>query len=368
MKLLGLLLFISHLAFAAQAPLLDVDYSFDQTKVEASADVFHFLRSFVDYYYKLVAQNSNSLHAIKKAGNAHGLCVGDAHAENFGILLQENGSALFTNNDMDDSGPCPVVLDILRLLVSSRLYAPDLDIKKVVHAYQDGLLGHSMAIPDAIKSMTKDALKKGFPAKAKNLQGRAFLRVAGMNEVDPTTRDFISRVLQNQFSNEHLSVLDIVSTSKVGGGSGGLLRYEVLVTNNSQSLIHLELKQLVTPAIYPVATEVIPDQSTRLKRVLQMDQGTNFSHYYSVLNIKGLDMLLRPKFAGNVGFSLTDFSLSDNKEVINFEAYILGLLHAKTVQAKDYNALIDDISFDKWEEDIKALGDVFNHRFSTSSR
>jgi len=36
--------------------------------------------------------------------------VGDAHPENFGTLLQKDGTSVFTVNDVDDSGPCPLGL------------------------------------------------------------------------------------------------------------------------------------------------------------------------------------------------------------------------------------------------------------------
>ena len=265
---------------------------------------------------------------------------------------------------MDDSGPCPVALDLLRILVSSRLYLPSLNIKDVINSYQDGLKGKGTSVPDAIKSMTKDALKKGFSAKAKELDGNTFIRNKSMVEVDLKTKLLISEMLQSQFRAEGLQLLDLVATSKIGGGSGGLQRYEVLITNNTKQLIHLELKQLVAPSITPVATADIPDQLTRMKKTLKMDQGSSYSHYYNVFNVKGISMLLRPKFAGNLGVTLADSSDHDNKEIIGFEAYTLGRLHASSVNAKDYSNAIDDMNSDKWEEDITAMSDIFTKRFN----
>jgi hypothetical protein len=123
---------------------------------------------------------------------------------------------------MDDSGPCPVALDLLRILVSSRLYLPSLDIKVVINSYEDGLKGKSASVPDVIQSMTKDALKKGFPAKNKELQGNTFVRKDGMIEVDAVTKINITNLLQNQYRAESLRVLDLVSSTKIGGGSGEL--------------------------------------------------------------------------------------------------------------------------------------------------
>ena len=99
----------------------DINYQFDASKLDASANTFHFTRSFVDYYYAIIAKNTAQLNIAKAASSFTGWCVGDAHPENFGILLQNNSKSLFSMNDMDDFGPCPLAYDFLRLLVSSRL-------------------------------------------------------------------------------------------------------------------------------------------------------------------------------------------------------------------------------------------------------
>lgn len=359
-----LLMLVANISFGQTQQLNDVNYNFDQTKVNASADTFHFLRSFVDYYFQLIAQNPNSLHIVKHAGSFGGWCVGDAHAENFGILLQDKGSALFTMNDMDDSGPCPVAYDLLRILVSSRLYMPGISAQDILKSYSDGLKGKNASVPDSIKSMTKDALKAGFGVDPKDLSGNAFKRKSSMTEVDTVTRSQITTLLQSEYKNEGLRLLDVVATSKVGGGSGGLQRYEVLITNAQNQMIHLELKELVTPSMASVATAAIPNQTDRMKRSLQIDQGNGFSHYYDVLSIQGKTMLLRPKFAGNLGVTLADSSDKDNTDIINFEAYILGRIHANSVNVSSYSSALESMTADKWEEDISAMTDIFNKRFS----
>ena len=358
------LIFSSQITLGDTSTFHDINYNFDQKKVDATVDSFHFLRSFVDYYFNLIAQNDNALHIVKKAGNYTGWCVGDAHAENFGILLQENGSALFTMNDMDDSGPCPVALDLLRLLVSSRLYMPNIDTQAMINSYLNGLNGKSVTFPNSIKSMNADAHNAGIQIEAKKLKGNTLKRKESMNEVDSTVKAQITNLLENQNQTEHLKVLDMVSTSKIGGGSGGLLRYEVLITNTKKQLIHLELKELTTPAIAAVATVSIPDQASRMKKALQIDQGSGYSHYYSVFNIQGKIMLLRPKFAGNLGVSLADSSDRENVEIINFESFILGRIHAGSVNVKEYGSALNEMNADKWEEDISAMTSFFNKKFN----
>src|SRR5438445_327991 len=113
---------------------------------------------------------------------------------------------------------------------------------------------------------------------------------------------------------EGTQIIDILATTKVGGGSGGLQRYEVLIQNGA-SLLHLELKEQRQPAIYPIEMDK-PDTAQRIATTLLMDQGSTASVFYRVVQIGSTSMLLRPRFAGDVGVSLAKGSASDNKDII----------------------------------------------------
>ncbi len=351
----------------AQDEIRDVKYDFDSQKLEASQDAFHFTRSFVDYYYDVIAGNTETLKIARELSQYSGWCVGDAHAENFGILLQNDGKSFFTMNDMDDFGPCPLAYDFLRLLVSTRLYMPKADIEKLRSAYLTGLSGDMISAPDTIISMAKNGEKLGTNVDPKALDGNKFKRKNGMNEVSPEIRqkiidDLTPVFAKKSFTGEDLKIVDVVATSKVGGGSGGLLRYEVLAQGNKK-FVHLELKELTTPAVAAVATSSIPEQNARMMKALSIEQGTNYSHYYNVFTIGGKTMLLRPKFAGNLGVSLSDF---DNKDgalnTIAYEAFILGRIHASSA-GENYQSAIKNFSADDLEKDVSAFTKFINHKY-----
>jgi hypothetical protein len=347
-----------NLAFAS---LQDVPYKFDNEKVSASRDAFHFLRSFVDYYYSLIAANKTKLN-ISRAANFSGWCVGDAHAENFGVLIQRTLSPLFTMNDMDDAGPCPVAYDFLRFIVSSRLYLPNIDINAIYSAYEQGLLGRNIPMPMRIQDMLKQAASKGIAIEQKKLDGVKLKRKDLMMEVSRDERSLISDELESLFRNENLKVLDMVMTSKIGGGSGGLLRYEILCVTGNQ-LIQLELKELVAPAIAVIATSAIPEQAERMKTALEINQGHMYSQYYNVLKMGGRSLLLRPKFSGNLGVDLSQSSPEENIQVILYEAFVLGRIHAETVQAGTYLSTLTGVTAKELEEDIVAFTTLFNKQY-----
>jgi uncharacterized protein (DUF2252 family) len=356
-----LLFFSSFLLNIANAKLADVSYQFDSTKVAASDDSFHFLRSFVDYYYDLLAVNKPQLY-ISKASNYSGWCVGDAHPENFGVVLKNDSTPIFTMNDMDDFGPCPIAYDLLRLLVSSRLYLSSIDLNEIVSSYKLGLQGNSIAIPSSIQNMIQTAKVAGTSVSPKKVKGNSLKRKSESREVTLAEKQIITNNLETLYKGESLKVKDLIATTKVGGGSGGLSRYEVLCIANNQ-LLHVELKELTTPAIAAVATGGIPNQSERMKDALQVEQGNNFSHYYDVLNISGKEMLLRPRFAGNIGVDLTLNSEQDNTAIIEFEAYVLGRIHAESVDVKSYLASLNSLSGSQIESDVVALTDFFSKKY-----
>ena len=354
----------------ADTSLIDVNYQFDQTKLEASVDSFHFLRSFVDYYYKLIPSNAQSLNLGHKASRFSGWCAGDAHPENFGTLLQDNSTVIFGMNDMDDSGPCLVAYDFLRLLVSSRLYWPQLKLEKTIDFYLRGLDLENVAIPSYIQSLVKSGQIAGSAVNPKDIQGNLLKRKKNTIEVTSADRLIIENSLKElflttDFISENIKVIDVLSKLKEGGGSGGLLRYEILCSLGSGEKLHLELKELTVPGISSIAFGPIPNQKSRMHKSLLIEQGDKTSHYYTVLLINGKSMLLRPKFFGNIGITLSEnlITTTNNSDVINYEAYLLGRIHAQTVDVSQYRKALTELKAYEWENDVNAFTKHFNQKF-----
>src|SRR6266446_691873 len=199
-KKVFLLLAIAWLVWAqpvAGAGLTDVPYDFDQGKLAAAEDSFHFLRSFVDYFYLLVKANMATFTIVPSTASMSGWCVGDAHPENFGVVLLQDGQPLFTMNDMDDAGPCPVVLDLLRLMVSSRLYDPDTKVDHMREAYTQGLRHMPYVVPSAVYDLLKKATKEGLAPETKKIKGHQLVRDQQASDVSPPVRAQIANAVQS---------------------------------------------------------------------------------------------------------------------------------------------------------------------------
>ncbi len=367
----------------------DVPYDFgkDLEKLNAANDSFHFLRSYVDYFYALTMVNQRSLQVMQAAGLVPGWCVGDAHPENFGVLIMGNGANLFSVNDMDDSGPCPIVLDMFRLMVSTRLYETvttpgsklgadesTVKLEKMIESYISGLRRSVIDIPDPIKKMTAKSRERGTFPNPSRISGTRILRDPYMREVTPDQVQQIKAGLASLSGvlSPNVKILDMVSTHKVGGGSSGLLRFEILVNNNGVPL-HLEMKKLIAPAVAVMRTQEVPAALERINNTLWVTQGLNPSPWFKGVTIRDQEFILRPKFWGNIGFdlqldpdkALDDKTLKENRDVIYYEAYALGFIHSRAVQQPEaWTNLVSRIPLKTWKQDVEAMTQHFIDKFA----
>lgn len=342
--------------------LTDVPYTFEQTKLAAADDAFHFLRSYVDYFYLLYNANSKQLPALASFADQAGWCVGDAHPENFGVLIQENDSSIFAMNDVDDAGPCPVVLDLARLMTSTQLYDNSISTDDILKEYRHGLEGKDEKPPEPVVDMLKESAKKGErPEKSRVDPGtNKLVRDAKATEVPAAVVAQLTKAYKSLLP-RHADLVDVIETSKVGGGSGGLRRYELLVKDRA-GYVEIEMKQEIAPSIYPVATGLIPTFSDRMKKTWAVEQGPTASAYNSTFTIDKLNMISRPRFAGNVGVNLDKTSAKDNRDIILFEAYTLGAAHSRSVDGEKWSERLKDADF---SQDIAALVGAFEQKYKS---
>lgn len=365
MKKIILLIFLGFLslniscAHANSAKLLDVDYQFSSLKLNSATDSFLFYRSFVDYFYLLVKKNESQL-STTTLKSTEGVCVGDAHAENFGFVIDNHLRSIFTHNDLDDSGICPLVYDYLRMGVSYYLYDKDAPLKEAFSSYLSGLKRESVQMPKAIEKMQSKSMEKTIFISSKKVDGDKFIRKDGFSDVTQSEFNAIKNLVERALVSYNLSVVDVVATQKISGGSAGLARFEVLAKYKND-LIQLELKELSRPSIYPVSSKGSMGASDRISLALNYIHGQDYSHFYKVLPFLGKDFLLRPnKFPNFVGVELAKNSLKENREIIQFEFYILGLIHSSSVNESYYDAMVKNT---KLNEDIENVGKFFKKKF-----
>ncbi len=336
-----------------------------QAKLDSTSDGFHFLRTFVPYYYSRVAQSPAGLVPLQTALGSHGgWCVGDAHLENFGAVLNRLGHANFTLNDLDDAGPCPLYADTLRFLTGVLLNSAGTNLTPLLAAYRSGLKGDSLPLSPESQALLNASESGGTTLPPHKLDGSAHLkRSAGDTETNTQERQALQSAL-NGASGAGRQLLDSFKTRKAGGGSGGLLRFETLFSQAGGGIQGFEFKQMVQPGCFPLATAPIPALQDRVAQSISIELGPDSSPEYRtvVLGTPPLGFLIRPLWAGNLGVKLSDYPSSRIEGIAEDEMHSLGSLHRKSMDP-DYLTAVLDTPDSSWTAAATELANIMNQAF-----
>jgi hypothetical protein len=328
------------------------------TRISEVKKAHHFFRSFVPYYYDLFRSNPGYWSSISDAVSYQALCVGDAHPENFGSILQNDLKAIFTVNDPDDASECPIVFDILRFLVATRFHRSPSDLGDVNQmlyaAYRSGLKNEPRPVSKALDAWLKKFEKKGTELPKK------YEAAAKLGYFPPVNESFTTLLvsekeklisafkvkLPNQAKD--LSVLDVASFSKNTGGSGGLTRYLFLLKDKKNRASVIEWKEMRVPgasAFLQPRSASLPSGEA-LKAVLKWEQGVNLNEFFSSVEFDSQVFFSRPKWAGLEAVSIKSFEKSEQEEIFLVEAWLLGTLHRSSLGEKvsKYIETLDKIS------------------------
>lgn len=366
--LLGVLVSLSLVASAELAPVGDLN---DQPIAETTKDPLNFFRSNVALYYKLAIQNKKQLPIINKLLEINGLCMGDAHLENFGFLYQNSKLSIFAPNDIDDFDRCPLILDIMRLLVSTELADQSMGYKKITEAYLLGLTSGRMEPGPFIRSLQMRSFQKAEAVNEKLLRADRFIRRKGLADLDARelqdVADIVSDLNQKITGGRRFILLDVVKTKKTSGGSAGLNRYELLLSRGKR-LVHLELKEMVDSATSEVFGPAYKTNADRIKAALDFTIGKSRSPFYRVYQVGRVAFLMRPKFEGNVGVEFQIRQKKVNKNTIQYEAYTLGRLHALSLKTSTiYISVLKTTTKEAWKLEASTLARYFIDHFRKES-
>ena len=314
--------------------------AFDR-KLEAAKTPFLFFRSFAPLYYRLFSGKLAALpESLRRVTSQEGWCAGDAHPENFGVLVDDSGAPTFTINDADDSGPCPIAADLLRFLVATRIAAPKLadrdSLAELLDGYFDGTQGR-LKFSKPVRRMLDEA--EGDTRFSDSLEvtegGKKISRRVSGAELED-----VERALRHAYG--EVSVAEAHAYVKSGGGSGGLLRYRVRVRQGDENR-SIELKTIARPSVFFLAPDRDPvkgapeeNPARRVMRSLRLFQPSGISRFYAVEEIAGTPMLLRPRYAAIASVELGDLARDDDPDafikVFKDEAAVLGVLHARSTK------------------------------------
>lgn len=174
------------------------------------------------------------------------LCLGDAHPENFGFMLFGD-EVRYLFNDLDDSGFCPVELDVLRYFSALRLMgtlSPELLVELATE--YEKYLTHDQELPKLTSNLIENLDKKRRKNLEKYTKENLFIAEDELVLIDGQEKSKLLASLAPNF--KELKLHDIAINIKQDGGSGGLKRYWILVEDKNDFFDILELKTRARPA------------------------------------------------------------------------------------------------------------------------
>lgn len=341
----------------------DVDYSFSPEELSTTKNSFQFFRTFVDLFYLVYQANRENMSVVPSLTTTNGWCVGDAHPENFGFLVLRNRDVIFTMNDMDDSGPCPVILDLYRLMVSARLKGIEMAEPSLLSSYMRGLSGQQISLPSFLRRIKSKATKRGFKPDSDEVRGAKIVRDEDNQPVDDSIRVELARLVGRMKSElGDLHAIDQVERVRWSGGSGGLKRFEVLAIGPSGPVL-IEFKEQIRPAISPVSSD-LPSTADRIAQTLRFDQGDSASAIYQVVQLGEREMLVRPRFGGNLGLDLGHLNEADLPKLLIYVAAILGHIHARSLRdPMTWSKKVAAVDQDTLKSEVEEMTSYFLWKF-----
>jgi len=201
---------------------------------------------------ELLGGASSAYHAdlaglsAKKLPGDEVVCHGDPKIDNFGWTLVD-GAGVFSDNDFDDAGFCPVAADALRYLLATDLAFDDPDLDAAaLEAYVDTVAdkGAATDVDPASEPAWDDVRSRGL---AKDSHGD-LITLGG--EVQAATADEKAavRALVAADARFPRTVLDVARNVRTTGGSAGFRRFWLLTQDARGTRTIIELKELGAPA------------------------------------------------------------------------------------------------------------------------
>ena len=287
------------------------------------------------------------------------LCHGDPKIDNFG-WTRVAGVGVFSDNDFDDAGFCPVADDVLHYLAATDLAFDDADLDTAaLEAYVDtvGDKDDATEVDPDDEPAWDDVRAHGL---AKTTLGDHI--VLG-GEVQPATAAEQAAVraaiaAEGRFP---ATVLDVVRDVRSDGGSAGLRRFWVLTEDLAGTRMILELKELGIPGSDFARHTATLDGADRFD-VLQAfwwDTSTAADHFEVAL--LGARWLVRDRFT-RTNVQPDALSNKQRTRIVEAEASVLALHHRKAwdkVKKDDLRTWLRDsaaVLVDRWRATYAAAG------------
>jgi hypothetical protein len=365
---------------------LSPDLSLDMIaqKVAATDSEFLFYRSFVSYFYKILKDSETSFPLSPEIKSFKGHDPGDLHIDNFGLIHINPKKSIYSMNDPDSGAVIPLYAGLLRYLSGLNLFDKNFhqaNFDNLLPNYYRGLKGGKMEMPQILKKMKKKISKSKLSIPKKEVvkvNGKLKLKkeIRRMRIPTELSLDEITdfEVILKESFGRKTKILDSFKFLNITGGSGGLMRYRLLVKLDKSfryeglnKEILLEFKQIPPQRTNPMQ---VPSLYTSVTQNLQLitNSSKDFqSPFYREISGLFLPLFQRPRFSAfKAQKSATELSQDDRLEVIQYQLYLIGQIHRQSLgkNLESYIKAHSSINISDWQ----AMAQNLAQQLSTSFR
>jgi hypothetical protein len=255
------------------------------------------------------------------------LCHGDPKLDNFGWTLVD-GAGVFSDNDFDDAGFCPVAADVLRYLVATDLWFgdPTLD-QTALDAYIATIAdpNAATAIDMATEPVWDDLRAKDL---AKDTSGDTIVLGGEVQAATQSEIDAVVALFADDWRFPPL-VLDVTRDVRVDGGSADMRRFWALTDDGYGTRTIIELKEMGPPGVeFGPHTQTLDgaDRADVLKAYWWSSTTDDFDHFQ--VDFLGSEFLVRDRMtrANPKPNKMTAAQISN---MVAAEASLLAVRHRK---------------------------------------
>jgi hypothetical protein len=345
-------------------------------KTVGAPSSFRFFRALAPLFYERIETDPLHAHRFASLKEFRGWMHGDAHPENFGVLLARDGSARFAANDIDDAGEGLLYLDALRFLTAARYVAGAPTPEELLEVYRAGLRGEDFGWGAAVEKILRKSEDRGFEPR-KNAYDPESGRLVRSEERVELADDAQLEALRERVSRSYggrATLRDAVEYRREWGGSGFQKRFVVLLEFQSDRAwtddgrLVVELKQMVEPATQRLSVNGAPTLARRLERSFAVFAGDErgVSPFYQPMPWQGLDFQMRPRYDGEQGVDLADWEGGELHHLLRDEMLLLGRMHRRELGAADARRMaesVEALGAETWAAEARHLHTAFTQMY-----
>lgn len=349
-------------------------------KLASISSQFLFYRSFPNLTSEVIEQAPELKFINKAFSKIKTKGIGDAHIDNYGRKIIGNTVA-YGPNDPDRIGIYPIHHDILRYLGSLKSagkITDEKDLAKYYEHYLKALKNKDFELSKSTQKANKKANKgKLEPAEDEVLGDKLWIKKNPKEPVSNMTvkeKNALAKIMKEHIGGD-VKILDAKKFKRAEGGSGGLMRYRMLVElpqefadqNGLKTIQVMEFKQAPTKLYDPVTKKNIDVTTAFVNQQIHNLYHEETFALYSAVDFNDGTYIMRPRLQELDSKKASKLRPDEIHDTILDQIRAMARTHQYFLQDEynDYVNALEEFTPEQWGEASDQLEEhttkLYNH-------